>query len=62
MKKVSGNALLTKKRSEEHEANISANKKEIESCIKKKKMLEMICLQFLNQNYDLYLQHETMLD
>ena len=25
-------------------------------------MLEMICDQFLNQNYDLYLQHETMLD
>lgn len=22
----------------------------------------MICDQFLNQNYDLYLQHETMLD
>lgn len=25
-------------------------------------MLEMICDQFLNQNYELYLQHETMLD
>jgi hypothetical protein len=41
---------------------LDSSKKEVETAIKKKKMLEMICIQFLQQNCDLYLQHEKMLD
>ena len=41
---------------------LSESKKAIEGCIKKKKMLSMICDQFMNQNFDLYLAHEKMLD
>lgn len=30
--------------------------------LNKKKILALVCDQFLKQNYDLYLKHETMLD
>lgn len=41
---------------------INENRASIESSMKKKNMLAMICDQFLKQNYELYLKHETMLD
>lgn len=38
------------------------SKADIQSNIKKKKMLTMICDTFLNSNFELYQQHEIMLD
>ena len=38
------------------------SKADIQSNIKKKKMLTMICDTFLNSNFELYKQHEIMLD
>lgn len=38
------------------------SKEDIQSNIKKKNMLNMICDTFLTQNYELYKTHEVMLD
>ena len=62
MRKVTAQKQEVQKNSDASKKSIEESKKQIESTIKKKKMLEMICDQFLNQNYELYLQHETMLD
>lgn len=62
MRKVTAQKQEVKKNALANLKSIEESKMQIESTIKKKKMLEMICDQFLNQNYDLYLQHETMLD
>jgi len=44
MRKVSEQHTSIKKLSEDHQKSIDASKKDIDSAIKKKKMLEMICL------------------
>ena len=38
------------------------SKQQVESSLRKKAMLAMICDQLMQQNFDMYLQHERMLD
>ena len=55
MRKVTSQHQEIRKNADSNQKSIDESKKQIESTKKKKKMLEMICDQFLNQNNELYL-------
>ena len=62
MRKVSKQYSDTKQENQVFVDKIEENKKTVEKFLKKKTILSSICDQFLKQNHDLYLKHETMLD
>lgn len=62
MRKVSSNHHGTKVENQGFLDKIQANKDEVKKAMKKKEILTLVCDQFLKQNHELYLKHETMLD
>jgi len=54
------NLLIAKR--DQQLATRDAAEKQLESCIKQRKTLEMLCKAIFQKNHDLYLKHETMLD
>ena len=62
MRKVSQQHHTTKNEDQVFLDKIQGNKDDLSKKLKKKQILALVCDQFLKQNHELYLKHETMLD
>lgn len=62
MRKITKELNRCKNESLIAQSNIEASKQAVQSSLKRKNMLALICDQLMKQNFDLYLEHERMLD